>query len=322
MAEDLAQRISRGPMSEEDALDVAQQVARALEAAHEIGVVHRDLKPANIRLTPDGKVKVLDFGLAKALDPTPSIPGSRVAISRRRSLLQARWRGRYSVPRRTWHQNRPRDKPVDRRADVWAFGCVLFEMLSGRQLFQAETVSETLAAVLMADPEIDGLPSRTTAETRWLLRRCLVRIREPGFATSARRVSLWNTSTPGFPHTRTHRPPAGPVPAVRAGCCRWSRQLSSSLRSYWARFLDQSTPANTLRCASSRSPVTRSTATSTILRCSRRTVSGSPTYTRKRSGSAISPGSRPGNLLPPATRPSGPPMDGKSPTITMSSCGA
>ncbi|HXI03689.1 MAG TPA: serine/threonine-protein kinase, partial [Candidatus Saccharimonadales bacterium] len=168
--EDLAQRLARGAIEPAEVLSIARDVTSAMEEAHEAGVVHRDLKPANIRLTPDGRVKVLDFGLAKALEgdprsvdsslsPTLTTPATRTGV-----ILGT---AAYMSPEQA------RGRPVDRRADIWAFGCVLFEMLAGRRTFSGETVSDTLAAILRAEPEWSALPSLTPAPLRALAARCL-----------------------------------------------------------------------------------------------------------------------------------------------------
>ena len=145
--EDLAQRIAQGPIPLDDALPIAKQIADALEAAHEQGIIHRDLKPANIKVRPDGAVKVLDFGLAKALEP--AIAGN-VTMSPTLSLAATQvglilGTAAYMAPEQA------AGKPVDKRADIWSFGVVLFEILAGRRLFEGgETVSHTLADVLRA----------------------------------------------------------------------------------------------------------------------------------------------------------------------------
>jgi hypothetical protein len=178
--EDLAERLKREPLAVDEALSIARQIAEALEEAHEKGIVHRDLKPANVKVTPDGKVKVLDFGLAKAMDapgatssvdlehsptlmnsPTMTAAGSRIGV-----ILGT---AAYMSPEQA------RGKAVDRRADIWAFGVVLYEMLAGLRLFDGETVSDVLAAVLTREPNFGALPASTPPAVRQLVRRCLDR---------------------------------------------------------------------------------------------------------------------------------------------------
>ena len=176
--EDLAQRLQRGPLALDDALDVALKVARALEAAHGSGVIHRDLKPANILRVPDGKVKVLDFGLAKALVAEP-LPDAAAAATRRSMSPTITSAGTVAgVVLGTASYMSPeqaKGRPVDRRADNWAFGCVLFEMLAGKRPFSGGTISETLAEVLKSEPDWSALPSGTPRGIRRLLRRCLAK---------------------------------------------------------------------------------------------------------------------------------------------------
>ncbi len=169
----LAERIAAGPIPVEEALAIARQIAEALEAAHEKGIIHRDLKPANIKITPEGKVKVLDFGLAKAMDTDP-ISGGSPANSPTLTLDSTR-AGQIMGTAAYMSPEQARGKAVDRRTDIWAFGVVLFEMLTGRSIFEGETVSDTLAAVLRADLDWKLLPPDTPPKVRRLMKRCLER---------------------------------------------------------------------------------------------------------------------------------------------------
>ena len=171
----LAERIQRGPMPIEEVVRIAKQIAEAVESAHEKGVVHRDLKPANVNITPDGNVKVLDFGLAKALVGDP-MSGDNVNhdLSLSPTLTQAMTglgvllgTAGYMSPEQA------RGKPVDRRADIWAFGCILYEMLTGQRLFTGETATDVIGAVVHKEPDLDELSSKVPAQIRRLLERCL-----------------------------------------------------------------------------------------------------------------------------------------------------
>src|SRR6202049_3267447 len=169
--ETLQERVKRdGPIPVEEALAIAKQIAEALEAAHEKGIIHRDRKPANVKLTPEGKVKVLDFGLAKAFsgDSASSDPSDSPTLSRA-ATIQGVILGTaaYMSPEQA------RGKAVDKRTDIWAFGCVLYELLCGRPAFEGEDVTEILAAVVRAEPDWIRLPESTPASIRLLLRRCL-----------------------------------------------------------------------------------------------------------------------------------------------------
>jgi len=173
--EDLTERLKRGPIPVDEALAIAKQIAEALEEAHEHGIVHRDLKPANVKLTPDGKVKVLDFGLAKAY-ADPSAGGLGPDLSQSPTLARTGTQAGVILGTAAYiSPEQARGKPVDKRSDIWAFGVVLYEMLSGRRLFAGETVSDVLAAVLKTEIDLAGLPGATPPALRRLVGRCLDR---------------------------------------------------------------------------------------------------------------------------------------------------
>ena len=165
----LADRIKQGPIPIDEALPIAKQIAEALEAAHEQGVIHRDLKPANIKVKDDGTVKVLDFGLAKALDPNPDADPSQsptlTAAATQMGVIMGT--AAYMSPEQA------RGRSVDKRADIWAFGCVLYEMLTGARPFQGDDVSLTLASVMKSEPDWAALPGDTPPRVNTLLRRCI-----------------------------------------------------------------------------------------------------------------------------------------------------
>ena len=170
----LADRIAHGPIPIDEALSIARQIGEALESAHEHGIIHRDLKPANIKLRDDGTVKVLDFGLAKAVEPTASAANmSRSPTITSPALMTGvgvlLGTAAYMAPEQA------RGKPVDKRADIWAFGCVLYEMLTGKRAFEGNEVSDVLAAVLRQDVDVTALPAATPPRLRRLLARCLDR---------------------------------------------------------------------------------------------------------------------------------------------------
>jgi len=167
----LADRIARGPIALDDALAIAKQISEGLEFAHEKGIIHRDLKPANIKVTVDGRVKVLDFGLAKVF--TEETHDSDLSHSP--TLIRGTQAGMILGTAAYMSPEQAKGKAVDRRADIWAFGCVLFEMLSGKQTFSGETLTDTLAAVVRAEPEWNELPPTTPLAVGRLLRRCLTK---------------------------------------------------------------------------------------------------------------------------------------------------
>jgi Tol biopolymer transport system component len=155
---------ARGPLPLDEALAIARQIAGALGAAHQNGIVHRDLKPANIKITPDGVVKVLDFGLARIEATEPERPDTAVLVTGQGTILGT---AAYMSPEQA------RGQATDRRTDIWAFGAVLFEMLTGQRAFQGESVADTLAAVIQADPGLDRLPSAMPPHVRATIERCL-----------------------------------------------------------------------------------------------------------------------------------------------------
>ena len=164
----LAQRLAASALTIEEALDVCRQIAEALESAHEKSIIHRDLKPANVKITPGGKVKVLDFGLAKALAPSGGGDSSQsptVTAETEAGIVLGT--AAYMSPEQA------RGQTVDKRTDIWAFGCVLYEALTRRRAFAGQTMSESMAAVLTAEPDFDALPAKAPYSVRCLLRRCL-----------------------------------------------------------------------------------------------------------------------------------------------------
>ncbi len=184
--EDLAARIARGAIPVEEAIPTALQIAEALEAAHERGIIHRDLKPANLKVDSEGQVKVLDFGLAKALDPSidpdsstaSAIGGSPSVFPQSMSpTLTAQMTGAGVILGTASYMSpeQAKGKAADKRADIWAFGVVVYEMLTGRQLFAADSVAETLGAIFQQPIDLDALPAATPARLRHLLERCLER---------------------------------------------------------------------------------------------------------------------------------------------------
>ena len=214
---DLSELISRGPVAVPEALAIARQIADALEAAHEQGIVHRDLKPANVKVKADGTVKVLDFGLAKALATGPDDPGhqsnsanSPTLTSHGTQLGVILGTAAYMAPEQA------RGKAVDRRADIWAFGLVVFEMLTGRRAFEGEEVSDVLAAVLRQELDFTTLPTATPSSVRRLLKRCLERDpRKRLSSISDARLEIDETDAP--PTAATSLPVVPVVRRIPAG---------------------------------------------------------------------------------------------------------
>ena len=195
----LADRIAAGPLPLDEAVPISRQIAEALETAHERGIIHRDLKPANIKVTPEGIVKVLDFGLAKVFEERTSEP----ELSHSPTLIKGTQAGVILGTAAYMSPEQAKGKAVDKRADIWAFGCVLYEMLTGNQTFTGETLTDTLAAVVRADPDWAALPAETPTAIRKLLARCLMkdprqRLRDIGEA----RIGVEATAdTPEAPRT-------------------------------------------------------------------------------------------------------------------------
>src|SRR5438132_5192027 len=206
----LAERIAQGPLPIEEALPVGRQIAEALEYAHERGVVHRDLKRANVKITREGAAKVLDFGLAKALDSQDSPSSLNLANSPTVSISPTQagiilGTAAYMSPEQA------KGRPVDRRVDIWAFGCVLYEMLTGDKAFNGEAISEILAAVMLKEPDWGRLPLDSPPTVKRLLRRCLDkdpkrRLRDIGEARIAIEEYL------GKPAAETQEPAVQPAP--------------------------------------------------------------------------------------------------------------
>jgi eukaryotic-like serine/threonine-protein kinase len=208
----LADRIRSGPIPIDESLRIAKQITDALEYAHERGIVHRDLKPANMRVTADDAVKILDFGLAKAIEADASSMDMANSPTLTRMATQA---GVLLGTAAYMSLEQAKAKPVDRRADIWAFGRVLYEMLTSKMAFSGETVTDTLAAVLTKDPDWSPLASNTPARVRVLLQRCLQkdakqRLRDIGDA----RISLDEVLS-GTPEPTSVAPMPTPIPFWR-----------------------------------------------------------------------------------------------------------
>jgi serine/threonine protein kinase len=238
----LSARIARGPISVGEALTIARQIAEGLETAHEKGVVHRDLKPANITITPTGLVKVLDFGLAKvaATADVPNNETQAVGVTEGMVIGTAA----YMSPEQA------RGQAVDRRTDIWAFGCVLYEMLTGQRLFDGKTTTDTLSLVLTKDPDWSALPPQVPSAIRALLRRCLERDRQKRLGdVAAIRFALEDVAGPSAVDQQT----AGSTPRDEPGSRTTRRWLATLVVTalvvgsgawYLARFLPSRTPTS------------------------------------------------------------------------------
>jgi len=203
---DLSHMISKRELPLRDALDLAIQIAEALEAAHEQGIVHRDLKPSNIMVTPDGKAKVLDFGLARSAGSQTSSDSLPLSQSPTMTSLET-VDGAILGTAAYMSPEQARGHTADRRADIWAFGAVLYEMLTGKRPFRGETVSDTLAAVLKEEPDWSSLPPRTPATVRRTLRRCLAKDRKHRFHHIAdARLELLEVGKEPEPETGSRMP--------------------------------------------------------------------------------------------------------------------
>jgi serine/threonine protein kinase/Tol biopolymer transport system component len=221
----LAERLRSGALPTAEALRVCQQIAEGLEAAHESGIVHRDLKPANVKVTTDGRVKLLDFGLAKALQTSPSGVEPTAIASEATHEGMVLGTPAYMSPEQA------RGQQVDRRADIWAFGCCLYECLTGRRAFQGNTVTDTLAAVLDKEPDWSTLSNAIPDAARRVLRRCLSKdVRERLQHIGDARLELAAATTnPSEQTTRTPRPlrplavitGAAAFVAIAAGTAFW-----------------------------------------------------------------------------------------------------
>ena len=234
----LAERIAEGPIPLEEALPIARQMAEGMEAAHEQGIIHRDLKPANVKVKHDGTVKVLDFGLAKALlmddegrDGEPSESPTMSAAATGAGVIMGT--AAYMSPEQA------RGKPVDRRADIWAFGVVLYEMLTGRRMFEAEDVSLTLAEVMKSEPQLDALPADVSPTLRTYLARCLKkdpkeRVRDIGDVRLALEGAFEISAPASDPPTSKARTPqwiaAVVVTGLIAGLAVWGLTRRSAPR--------------------------------------------------------------------------------------------
>jgi serine/threonine-protein kinase len=213
--DDLSQALARGALPVREALEVALQIARAVEVAHGQGVVHRDLKPANVKRTADGKVKVLDFGLAKAMAPDPSSGDPSVSMSP--TVTSAGTvEGVIFGTAAYMSPEQARGRPIDKRTDVWSFGVVLYELLTADNPFRGDTVADSVGAILHRNPDLDALPPATPTSIRRLLKRCLTRDRAQRLHDIAdARIELEEAIANPEVETRPTAAPARPAPASK-----------------------------------------------------------------------------------------------------------
>jgi len=227
--EDLKERLGRGAIPIAESLEIAKQIAEALEEAHSKGIVHRDLKPANVKLTPSGKVKVLDFGLAKAwAGETADGRSSSPALSHSPTLANTGTMAGLILGTAAYMSpEQARGRPVDKRADVWSFGVLLWEMLTGHALFGGDTVTDVIAAVVTREPDLAALPRATPAAVRQLLSRSLrkdPRARLPDIGAARLELQDLLSGTPGVAE----------APTVDAAASRQERQNRKRERLAWA----------------------------------------------------------------------------------------
>ena len=244
----LGERIAQGPIPLAEALPIAKQIASAMEAAHEQGIIHRDLKPANIKVKDDGTVKVLDFGLAKAMGQDSSPGGSAEVMNSPTLTARATELGVILGTAAYMAPEQAKGKPVDRRADIWAFGVVLFEMITGRRGYDAEDVSETLAAVLTREVDWTALPPSTPARMKALVKDCLVRdpkerLRDIGDARRELQRMIDGALDYAVPGAAAAPAPAAPAVPAWQRMLPWAIAGLAVVAAIGASFLKQQPPA-------------------------------------------------------------------------------